>query len=282
MITDETIKVYAAVMPLVFPHGFTIGGSNGKSNSLEIERDGEGNPVIRGSSMAGLLREAAVKAGYDSNDIEYYFGKALDSGDDRQESQLIVHDMTFPDATETSMHNKMNRHTGSASVVNKALFSVERTAPGCFGNLFLQLRVDVESETNLSLEFLDFLAETLNGGAMVGGNSNRGGGLCRLKDNAYYVHLYNLDDVEQTAEYLDLVYSEEKKLSESDRRAVAYGGKRFTVQVGLQIPKGQDLLCAEGNEMAPVETEDASGKRHWKIPGASLRGVFRGWFSRLA
>lgn len=278
---EDIVNVYVAVLPLVFPNGFTIGGSNGKSNALEIERNGEGMPVIRGTSMAGLLREATEESDY-SDEVELYFGKALDTNEDRQESLLVVHDVAMPNASESSMHNRMNRHTGSPSVANKGLFSVEKTAPGCEGELVLELRYWNAKDAEEGPEFLEFLAETLNGGALVGGNSNRGGGLCKLKGNAYYLHAYDLSNAEQSAAYLDWTYAEKKPLAEADKRSVAYGGDRFTVKVSLRIPEGQDLLCAEGSEMVPVETERADGTRHWKIPGATLRGIFRGWMSRLA
>ena len=136
---DDIVKVYVAVLPLVFPNGFTIGGSNGKSNALEIERNGEGMPVIRGTSMAGLLRAATEESDY-CDEVDELFGKALESNEDRQESLLVVHDVALPNASESSMHNRMNRHTGSPSVANKGLFSVEKTAPGCEGKLVLELR----------------------------------------------------------------------------------------------------------------------------------------------
>ncbi len=277
---EDIVKVYVAVLPLVFPNGFTIGGSNGKSNVLEIERNGEKMPVIRGTSMAGLLRAATEESDY-CDEVEALFGKALDTNEDRQESMLVFHDVALPDASESSMHNRMNRHTGSPSA-DKGLFSVEKTAPGYEGELVLELRYRRGQDVEQGPEFLKFLAETLNGGALVGGNSNRGGGLCKLKGNAYYLHAYDLTNAEQSAAYLDWAYAENKPLAEADKHSVAYGGDRFTVKVALRIPEGQDLLCAEGSDMVPVETERADGTRHWKIPGATLRGIFRGWMSRLA
>ena len=104
--------VYAVIAPVVFPEGFSV-CSGGKSNALEIERNGEGVPVLRGTSIAGVLRSAV-----DAEFRELYFGKALENGSDRQESALVFHDLAFADLSSVSMHNQICRHTGAVSEEN--------------------------------------------------------------------------------------------------------------------------------------------------------------------
>ena len=74
-----------------------------------------------------------------------------------------------------------------------------------------------------------------------------------------------------------------KRLPKPERLKVDGAGRNncFTVQVILGIPKGQDALFAEGNDMFPVSAKVA-GQERWKIPGSTFRGIFRSWMSRLA
>ena len=127
MMYENKKTVYAVSAPVVFPEGFSV-CSAGKGNALEIERNGEGAPVLRGSSIAGVLRSAVAADPLFAALCENYFGKALTGGDERQESAIVFHDMAFEDRTNVSMHNLICRHTGSVSQENKGLFSIERNS----------------------------------------------------------------------------------------------------------------------------------------------------------
>ena len=120
--------VYAFCVPLIFPEGLSV-GSSGKNNKIEIERNGRGNPVLRGSSLAGVFR-SEITGCYDEDKAAYFFGQALDREEERQESRVVFYDLEFADETEESMHNLICRHTGSVSTEDKGLFSLERIASG--------------------------------------------------------------------------------------------------------------------------------------------------------
>ena len=277
MICKNKKTVYAVIAPVVFPEGFSV-CSSGKSNVLEIERNGEGVPVLRGTSIAGVLRSAV-----DAEFKELYFGKALENDTERQESALVFHDLSFEDLSSVSMHNQICRHTGSVSEENKGLFSIERTAPGIKGDLFFTLAPQPENEDpERDEQLLDNLISLLNGGLLVGGNSNRGGGRCCLQENFVYRRKFDLTKCEDAAAYLDLLYADEKKLTQKVEVAPFARKNSFCVKLELGIPGGQDILSAEGADMFPARISKADGKKYWKIPGASFRGVFRNWFSRLA
>ncbi len=280
MITEKAGVVYVVKASLFFPEGFSIGG-NGKSNRLEIERDGYGNPVIRGSSIAGLLREEVRKDPRFGELCEWYFGKPLERNSDRSESRLIFFDTPLKNLTDESMHNQICRHTGSVSEINKGLFSMEKVAPGAKGELFFCLNTFPEDQDD-DEALLEFLAECLNGGVLFGGNTNRGGGRCFLEENRIFCERFDLARMEESAAYLDLLYAEDRKLTHF--RTVARGKhrNRFLVKVVFRIPEGQDLLCSEGNDFSPVSCLNADGHEYWKIPGSTFRGIFKGWMSRLA
>ena len=280
MMTEDARVVYAVAAPLLFPEGFSIGGS-GKSNALEIERDGRGNPVIRGSSIAGQLRAEVEMDSRFAESSDWYFGAPLSQNSERGESRLVFFDTALNDRTEESMHNLICRHTGSVSEVNKGLFSVEKVAPGAKAGLFFCLNTLPEKKEE-DEALLQYLAECLNGGVLIGGNTNRGGGRCFLESDQIFWERFDLSNEEEAAAYLDLLYADERKLSRTMQISRDTHGNRFTVKVVFRIPEGQDLLCSEGSDAFPVSCFNADGREYWKIPGSTLRGIFKGWMSRLA
>lgn len=274
---------YALAAKLVFPEGFSIGNGGKEGNSYSIERNGEGKPVLRGSSIAGLLRAKMKEDPFYRDELDYYFGCALESGCERQESRVRFYDMDFDDMTEEAMHNKICRHTGAPSVENKGLFSVERIAPGAEGGLFITLTGDKgETEERRDEDFLRRLAELLNGGILVGGNTSRGTGRCLLKEQKYYWQKFDLSSPADSAAWLDLLYAETKNVTGEVVLQERTVGNCFMVQLRLRLAAGQDLLSSGGSDMSPVFTRKADGKSYWKIPGSSFRGVLKDWISRLA
>jgi len=103
-----------------------------------------------------------------------------------------------------------------------------------------------------------------------------------LEGNRIQVRKFDLEKAEDAADYLDLMYAEKRSINTFREVQAVSMHNRFAVDVTLRIPAGQDLLCSEGNDMFPVSTLQADGRSYWKIPGSTLRGIFKGWMSRLA
>lgn len=281
MLNDKVKAVYAVIAPLVFPEGFYIGSGKGKSNSLEIERNGKGMPVIRGTSIAGLLRSELENDPRFESYTDQYFGAPLESDFDRWESSLVFSDTTFDGLTEENMHNLMSRHTGSISEENKGLFSMERVSAAAESNLFFRLNSD-DTDPELDNQILRFIGQCLNGGIFVGGNSNRGCGRCCLKENKLFIRKFEMNNPDDVAEYLDLIYSSSKSLAQYVKIEPESCSNKFQLEVTLRIPAGQDILCSLGHDPYPASTVKADNQEYWKIPGSTLRGIFKGWMSRCA
>jgi CRISPR/Cas system CMR subunit Cmr4 (Cas7 group RAMP superfamily) len=84
-------RIHGLFLPLVFPAGIAP-GEGGDYNILAIARNGRGQPVLRGSALAGALRHAWAKhrqrdpAETDIEDeVRRFFGYAL--RDDAQETR---------------------------------------------------------------------------------------------------------------------------------------------------------------------------------------------------
>lgn len=294
-----TSFIHRLLVPVVFPHGICPG--EGKdANLIIVARDGRGQPLLRGSALAGALRHAysALRSRAQENK---WFGNALD-GEDEAPSPLRVYDAPITFSTSAAdetlhlfrTHIAINRHTGS--VLDGSLFSLEVLPPGSSATLCFWLRQDdndVTPQQNDPVEhaknFLADLLLILSSGLTLGGNSARGIGRVELSGKALY-RIFDTTKLDQQVELLN------------EHRAWRLGSlpssgtplepskdappNALHVSLVLCVPQAQDLLIADGQgldfEMEPQRVRCADGKLHWRIPGSSLRGVFRAWFSRLA
>ena len=280
MIDDQIKMIYAVQIPLVFPEGFSIGGANGSSNAAEIDRNGAGIPVIRGTSLAGILRSAAENEAAFEDVVFDYFGYPLERDWERGESRLIFSDCAVQCGTDTSTHNLINRHTGSTSTLNKGLFSMERVVPGAKCTVGIRLNSNGK-DPQKDCELLKFIAEYLNGGCFIGGRHNRGIGRCQVENNCFMLAGFDMSKVEDAAAYLDFMYSNSNSSAKFREVKITEYAGNFRLKAVFRIPAGEDLLCGTSSEAIPDSIISADGKEYWKIPGSSLRGVFKAWFSRL-
>ncbi len=269
-------------MTLHFEHGLAAGdGSFG--NEMLLARDGRGRLVLRGTSLAGVLRGAWEKSCSEKSgsDVEARFGSSAENG---SPSPLVVPDVEIKtngvDAIRRTHHQRC-RHTGS--VLEHGLYSIEYAPPKSTAEITLWFH-DRDGDGE---EFLKELAVLFRRGLILGGNSNRGVGLAQGRD--FRCTVYDLTDRNDYAAYLDDHYAW--------RETGQISGKSFdaesrtptndlVVRFALSIPRGQDLLIAQGSsedtDAEPHRIRAADGKDYWLLPGSTLHGLFRNWCSRLA
>ncbi len=293
-------RIYGLFLTLEFPAGIAP-GEGGDYNLLRLARNGADKPVLRGTALAGALwhtywqhlREANAD---DLDDaarlagVRYYFGEALGEDGDAsgEESRLKVRDCVLEVTPFTRTHHLRNRHTGA--VADAGLFTLELCPPGTATPVTIWL-ADDQPEPDDALGFLDILVQRLRSGITFGGNAARGIGLAVLQGDAVY-RRYDLDQVDDYAQWLD-----DHRTCRKDPNAVPAGYRplqptgdnptqALQITLRLGIPRGQDVLIGDGQgksyEIEPQRVVSADGKPCWRLPGASLRGLFRGWVTRLA
>lgn len=286
-------------MSLQFPAGIAP-GEGAEFNTLTIARDGNGDPVLRGTALAGALRNAwtqhLVQSDGNADAAEAaareIFGFASDDeSGGNAESRVRVGDaviQTGSQPTVTRTYHLRNRHTGA--VVDGGLFSLEACPRGSSTIVAIWLHDDDESPGR-STEFLQTLVGLLQSGITLGGKSARGIGIVQLDPAETVYRIYDLTNAEDHAQYLDDFRqwkSPQKNRPGGDVLLAdsAASANHLSVNLTLQIPRGQDLLVGDGqgleHEMEPQRVVGADGKEYWRLPGASLRGLFRGWIARLA
>ncbi|MBE6428660.1 MAG: hypothetical protein E7028_08825, partial [Planctomycetaceae bacterium] len=190
---------------------------------------------------------------------------------------------------DTRTHHMRNRHTNT--VLDGALFSLESCPPGTLAEVLLWLEGSSENKER-DEAFLAHLAGFFipeRGGFLVGGNAARGIGraIFQPDENARF-KAFEFRNAASLGEYLDFRqnandhFSQKvkawKKVSIPENKT---SSDRLTVQFELKIPRGQDLLIADG-DMVPQRVRDQEGKLCWRLPGSTLRGLFRSWITRLA
>lgn len=278
----------------VFPEGIAPGDGKGFSNMIIAARNGENKPLLRGTSIAGALRNAILCLNGEGF-AEKWFGRANGEGENRNQSQdslVYVADMpldtgaqaTKGGASEIRTHNANNRHTGS--VIKGGLFSLEAFPPETSGDFLLYVKGcgdDAEDEN-----FFNSLSEALGETIYLGGNRNRGIGRLELKDVCW--SKFNTENADELAKWLDVRYSDrEGKFAEckGEPLEVKPSSDALVLNLNLQIPRGEDFVIGYGTSIDNLQSEPqfavkADGKRYWRIPGSSFRGVFRSWMTRLA
>ncbi len=193
--------MHVVAIPLMFPAGIAP-GAGGDYNQLLIARNGAGQPVLRGTALAGALRHATALREIDGPVLaERYFGKAL-TQDDGQESPLTVSDCVLQIGERPTLsrtHHLRNRHTGA--VADGGLFTIELCPPGTTTTARLWLD-DSEDDPGEAAQFLWHLVTYLNQGITLGGNAARGVGLAQVDGEVVY-RRYNLEALDDHAEWLN-------------------------------------------------------------------------------
>lgn len=280
--------IHRLLLTLVFPSGISPG--EGKSaNHLAIACDGQNRPVLRGTALAGALRHAYARLkDIRHKDAARWFGQALD-GHTGQPSPLLVPDSRLEIDKGTlsqRTHNAHDRHTGA--VLGKGLFSLEALPPGTRTTICLWLEHDSADDAT-ALAFFTDLVGILRAGLTLGGHAARGVGRVELASGKALYASYACADLEQHATCLD------EQAAWRAGRAIS-GGRDLTstpiandvlrIDLVLTVPPGEDLLVGDGqgfdHQLEPQQVVKADGTSHWRLPGSSLRGVFRGWMTRLA
>lgn len=270
----------------VFPEG-AAPGAGGSANRRLVAKNGKDQAILRGSALAGVLRSAyADKMGVSSQDksVARWFGAGYD-GDQENSSVVQVADAVINcKALNQRTHNMVNRHTGA--VAKSALLSLEAIPPMAGASLSITLKPDGD-ETEHCAEFVSDLVELLGNDLLIGGSINRGIGRMTAA-GGIYLNTFDLDTVEGAAEFMDAQYRELKNgvTPAGDKQKIPENKDRLKISLVLGIPRGEDILIGDGQEadysLKPQSVRFVDGIRHWRIPGSSLRGVFRGWMTRLA
>jgi len=287
---DMNVRVHRISAEVTFASGLAAGESR-DGNTLVIARNGVGDPVLRGTTVAGVLRSRLQADWNDPARVSRLFGAALGNQDDAAttRSSIEIADVGLVLGCSTPEFRPgvfIDRHTGSAG--DGGLFTFETCPPGTRGTLWCWIRANDEQTDHDASAFAEWFASRLASGLHFGGMRNRGVGLARLEGSVRR-RIYECAKLADHVRFLDdhCAWRAGEDLPDGeDVSSPRETGHTQMVRVKVGIPRGQDLLIAslDESEDGPVcqRVRYADGAERLRIPGSSLRGVFRGWFSRLA
>lgn len=290
--------IHRLLLPLEFPEGISAGDGR-EGNHIIIARDGMGRFVLRGTSVAGALRHAyARQLGRSSASLTELFGAPFGSeggGSQSSESssRISVTDSVISTRNRdvvTRTHNSINRHTGV--VIDGALVTLDSLPPGSTTTTSVWLESDEDDGS--AREFLMFVVGLVNDGITLGGHSARGIGRARLSAKPTML-AFDRSTIDGWAAFADCAYAEREWMARNgvphvdgvEIESPAGISKSLSITLTLGIPRGEDLLVGAGDidfdhEFEPQQVVSVNDNRSWRIPGSSLRGVFRAWVTRLA
>jgi CRISPR/Cas system CSM-associated protein Csm3 (group 7 of RAMP superfamily) len=281
-------------VPVVFPAGVAPGESKDASH-LEIARDGRGRLVLRGSSLAGVLRSAWSR-GRDGRDAATWFGDAAGGDRGGSTSRIEVRDAVLETGGEEDRRGKFgpqisrrthvqrDRHTGAP--LDGALFTLDAAPPGTTATFTMVVQSDPH-QVDDARGFLAELLGELKAGLTLGGSAARGIGRAALEGSAT-LRVFDLSKIDDHGAWLDELHGDgdERSGDEFVPRESSEPASRLSIDVTFAIPRGQDLLVGDGQGMLhTIEFQrvlDATGSEQLRLPGSSLRGAMRAWVSRLA
>ena len=281
-------KYYRISGKVVFPEGLAAGEGQ-IFNNLGIARNGEGKPVLRGTSIAGALRSALVEWGVPQKSISYWFGEKLEGKNDFNASQVLVADVVLDSGrqqSESRTFNMLNRHTGA--VLDNALFSIESLPPETSGDLLIYV---IPRDAQPAENILRAIENVFDSSLILGGNRNRGIG--RMDASGVKCTAFDCSTVDGFAKWQDVRYADRagKHVDLSGCETVAFGEDPVlpvkSYEVELKIPRGEDISVGFGKTLdgdlnAQQSVYNAKGRKLWRIPGSTFRGVFRSWMTHLA
>lgn len=301
---------YYIEMPVDFPEGVHFGAGK-QFNMLAVARDGLGKPVLNGTSLAGVMR--AIWRDYCKSKpnstpenvaqmADLLFGERCRDDDDDAERPVVSSAvrvtnyelMMANQSTNQRTHHLRNRHRGT--VVDGGLYSVESCPPGTSAEIGFWVYTEAASTAIDGLtdariqEFLSVMSGAFQHGVCVGGNSNRGIGRAETNPESIKFRRFDLSVLQDQADQLDVAraWSHGAKVSGLTRfePTESVQSTMLVIDLKLKIPRGQDILVADGQgqevQMEPQRVIGVDGKYYWRIPGGSLRGLFRRWINRLS
>ncbi len=280
-------KRFVLILPLEFPEGIAPGAGS-SYNQMQLARNGRGQPILRGSSIAGVLRHAWQRQVKKEICCDL-FGEAANDIDEGSPSRLKIADCVLSigktGRTDVRNHHLRDRHT--KTVVPNGLFSIESCPPGTHAEVCLWL----DGRGIDGLQVLRQVVGFFNSGIFFGGNSARGIGRAVLKESASY-RSFDLEKLGEHAEYLDMARSMNGEKNSNEREgfesldSATEWIESLQVKLCLRIPRGQDILVADGRgsdyKLQPQWTCSADGVEKWRIPGSSLRGSLKTWMTKVA
>jgi len=279
-------------VPITFPSGVRMGEGKTRGNLLTQARDGSGQFVLRGTALAGAIRHAMHAIDFDQTKaFSNWFGSSNDGSNELIASRIKFADSRLSAGKSSSNgigirnHIAIDRHRGAP--IDGGLFSMECLPPGTSTTLVVIVEC-MNEDADAAKLLLQSITGLFEEGIVLGGSGARGIGRAVISAEAIW-NQWDLTDLDQHAEWLDASFRlrcDGSSLPGTPLDGKVFDAQQLSIQLKLAVPRGQDFLIGDGQgiefDIEPQQIVTAAGDNRWLLPGATLRGLFRAYVTRLA
>lgn len=287
----------------VTPVLISSGSTDGKTDVLVV-KDGNGNPIVPGTSLAGVLR-TQIKSIYNEDVEKLVFGNISAKAKERNQSMLSISDIVLKgvqgEQAEIVCRDCVRIDPFAASTEKGGKFDFEAVERGASGKLFLELTVRKElairanelcekvtlvhsiykEEKDLFADVMATIADMLTYGVQVGAKTASGLGKLKTVQPAQVVEFdfRNSRDAYKWLQYLkdrsklpQALYNSPKNAS----KIVPDGDLQIALLASINsalLVKDQDTDEKDGD--TAISAVQMKSKDSFLIPGTSIRGVIR-------
>lgn len=243
------------------------GGEDNGFIDINIIRDSNGNPIIPGTSLAGVLLSMSGEK------HKIFFGDMK-----KTQSMLSIDDITLEKCDITLRDGvKINHETGVAE--DKAKFdyeAVERGAKGGF-NIVLTIRKQFKDYAEDADNFMKGLAATLEDGIFVGAHTTKGFG--KIKAEGICLNVYDYSKIADIKAWL--LDKDCGTITEFDRNVKNNEEDSFSVEAEFLLNNSLIVRTSRYDEtysdvygdLEKIASVQLLSNGNYVIPGSSIRGV---------
>ncbi|MBO4556701.1 MAG: hypothetical protein J5706_08065 [Elusimicrobiales bacterium] len=275
-IDARIVKRYVLKGTVKLESPLLIGGGEGNAFiDINILKDSNGNPLIPGTSLAGVLLAMSEEK------YKIFFGKmSKEKEKSSQDTQSIlsIDDITLKDSEITVRDGvKINRDTGVAE--DKAKFDYEAVERGAKGNFKMTLTIRERFKNENSDEFIKILAGMLRHGIFLGSHTTKGFGKICTEQISLDVYDYSmpedvkawLQDKPCPSNLLDGQTYSENEIAENS----------FSVEADFVLNSSLIVRTSRYDEtysdvyvdLEKIAAVQLLSNGDYVIPGSSIRGV---------
>lgn len=236
-------------------------------------KDYEGNPFIPGTSLAGALRDFALKAGIEETIVNKLFGYTQKTGSLVQsfQSKIVIHDSHPLDSIHTATRDMVALNEKTKTAKDGAKFDVELIPRGAKFDLRLELSC-FEGEEQQLVQYFYALADAMQKGHIrLGAKRKRGWGKFKLQN--VRIESLNLSKTDDIKRWMDFSWDTIRDSQPDRDETVTIKPNMTSWEIPFSIPGA--LLIRSYQDFGDNDAVMFSEKGQTMIPGTSFNGCLR-------
>lgn len=266
-------KIIYLKADLLLTSAMVIGCESDEAADLTPIRDYDGNPFIPGTSLAGAVKDFALKAGLDDNAVNGLFGytKKTGSGVESYHSKVVIHDCFPREEIKTVSRDMVSLDEKTKTAKPKTKFDVELIPRGTKFDFRIEL-ITYEGDANRLVDYFLSLVKAMSKEKIrLGAKRHRGWGKFKL-DNIICETLdfAKPEDIKRWMSFTwDSIKNDNDDLSQAGELSLI----KTVWEIPFKIPGA--LLIRSYQDFSDDDAVMFKEKGEPMIPGTSFTGCLR-------